>query len=139
MFTLAHLRKNTGDLEDVMEKCAHCGNETEMFVGGVPQCVGCTKKFDGAFLRRDNERVHQALWNEVVAAKQRSEVASTAFDEITQDSPSGLPHSDSVLRVHVASRVYTQARQDLQIAIRRLNAFVVDGTVPDDLDNNSRP
>jgi hypothetical protein len=116
-----------------MANCAVCGAETDMFTSGSPQCIECAERLDAATRRRD--KVHQILKQAVVTAKQGSDIASAEFDAITGNSPSGLPHGDGVLRVQKASRAYTQARQDLQIAIRRLNAFAIDGTVPDDLDD----
>jgi hypothetical protein len=30
-----------------MERCSHCGADTELYVNGVPLCVKCDKRFDG--------------------------------------------------------------------------------------------
>jgi len=79
------------------------------------------------------DRVRQVLQDEVTAAKQRLDVSTAKFDEVIQDIPSGIPHSDGAQRIWNVSRAHALARGDLMTAIRRLNAFVVHGTIPEDL------
>jgi len=115
-----------------MARCVTCGSTTELFVSGVAQCEACLDKAAEA-VPPGAERICRILKNDIVVAKNRAKAASAEFDLVTKESPSGLPHPDGVLRVRIASRAYAQARQDLQIAIRRLNGFVVNNTIPDDL------
>ena len=74
----------------------------------------------------NDERVHRFLKKDLEAAEDRLNVASAAFDVIVQEGP------DAALWIYKASRAHTQARHDLKIAVRRLNAFIAKGEVPDD-------
>jgi hypothetical protein len=59
--------------------------------------------------------------------------ASTKFNAVVRDIPSGLPHPDGTQRIHNLSRELAEAREKLAAAIRRLNDFVSYEVVPEDL------
>jgi len=83
--------------------------------------------------RSAEDRVRKALQDDVTAAKQRLDVSAAEFDEVIPDIPSGIPPSDGAPRIWNVSRAHLLARGDLMKAIRRINAFVVHGTIPEDL------
>jgi len=69
--------------------------------------------FDDALLERDN--------------------ASTAFDEILRDTPSGLHHPDSPWRIKSASKALSVAREKMIAAMVRLSDYEILGIIPEDL------
>jgi len=60
-------------------------------------------------------------------------IASTKFNEVVRDIPSGLPHPDGTQRIHNVGRELIDAREKLAAAITRLNDFVSHEIVPEDL------
>ncbi len=80
--------------------------------------------------------IHDALKDEVAEAKQRLDKASADFDEVSDETRAELASEDGSLRIVNASRDYARARHDLMTALRRLNAFILEGTVPGDLGSN---
>jgi hypothetical protein len=81
----------------------------------------------------DHKRIHEILRDEFEAAKRRMNSASTKFNAVVRDIPSGLPHPDGTQRIHNLSRELAEAREKLAAAIRRLNDFVSYEVVPEDL------
>jgi hypothetical protein len=75
----------------------------------------------------------QTLRRDVQTAKEKLTAASEEFDAIIRESPSGAPHPDGVQRIHNAAKALSIARQEHVEAFARLNAFVAQGLVPDDL------
>jgi hypothetical protein len=73
------------------------------------------------------------LQQDLQAATERSKTATAAFDAITNDIPSGIPHPDGKQRIHNASRQVTIARMEMLKAHRRLSDFLNAGVVPEDL------
>jgi len=69
--------------------------------------------FDAALLERDN--------------------ASTAFDEILRDTPSGLLHPDGPWRIKSASKALSVAREKMIAAMVRLRDYESLGIIPEDL------
>jgi hypothetical protein len=59
--------------------------------------------------------------------------AKQNFWLIAADVPSGLPHPDGMQRVRNASRAQTFAMDAYATALKRLNQFLISGTIPDDL------
>lgn len=81
------------------------------------------------FLRAEVDRTQ----NEYYRAKER-------FWNITKDLPSGLPHPDGMKRIQNARRDESAALDRYIHALRRLNDFVLDGVVPDELkDSRKKP
>ncbi len=58
---------------------------------------------------------------------EKVKTASEGFDAITREAPSGLPHPDTTAHSY---REYSAARQNLMIAMHRLNDLVIYGAVP---------
>ena len=81
----------------------------------------------------DHKRIHDVLRDEFEAAKRRMNIASTKFNEVVRDIPSGLPHPDGTQRIHNVGRELIDAREKLAAAITRLNDFVSHEIVPEDL------
>ena len=81
----------------------------------------------------DRKRIHNALRDEFEAAKRRMNVASTKFNEVVRDVPSGLPRPDGTQRIHNVGRELIDAREKLAAAITRLNDFASHDIVPEDL------
>ena len=119
-------------------ECAFCKAETELFEGGVPVCLKCSEA-------RESKRkpptwdppVLNILHQDLQAATERATAATSIFNAITSEVPSGLPHPDGTQRIHDASREMSQARVGLMIAHNRLNDFLSRGIVPDDLKQDS--
>ena len=81
----------------------------------------------------DAEGIRERLMNELKAARESARLASEAFDRGVAGLPSGIPYPDSTASIHQLSCEYAVARQDVLIAVRRLNDFTVHGVIPDDL------
>ena len=81
----------------------------------------------------EREQILKILQDDVTYAKQQQDGASRAFDDVTREVPSMLPHSDGVQRIKNVSRDLTLARDKLNEAVARLNDFVLHGTIPQDL------
>jgi len=59
--------------------------------------------------------------------------ARDRFWNIAADAPSGLPHPDGTRRVENAARAQTAAMVRYTKSLRQFNAFLLDGTVPEEL------
>jgi len=79
------------------------------------------------------EEILEILRADFAHARMKASVASQHFDEVTSDTPSGLPHPDGAYRIRNASIEYAAARTALTFALTRLNSFVIHGTIPNDL------
>jgi len=117
-----------------MAVCRLCKAETEPYDSGVSVCVRCleaqgTKRNPPASERE----VLNVLKQDLQAATERSKAATAAFDAVTNDVPSGIPHPDGIRRIHNASRQVTIARMEMLRAHHRLNDFLNAGVVPEDL------
>jgi hypothetical protein len=77
--------------------------------------------------------ITELLRVELEEATRRHEEAKRNFWRISADVPSGLPHPDGSRRIQNAARVQTGSMAALAATLRRFNAFLIDGTVPDDL------
>lgn len=78
------------------------------------------------------EDVERALRDELAIARDEFRRAVQAFEAVIGDIPSGLPHPDGVQRMHNVSREHSAARDRLVSAIKRMNEFFLDETVPED-------
>jgi len=86
----------------------------------------------------ERERILQALRCHVDTAKARLSTGSQEFDAIIRESPSGLPHPGGVQRIRDVARELSSARQEYLDAYLRLNKFVREGIIPDDLSTSVR-
>ena len=59
--------------------------------------------------------------------------AKQSFWRIAADAPGGLPHPDGMQHVQNASRIQMVAMGAYATALRRLNQFLIRGTIPEDL------
>jgi hypothetical protein len=81
----------------------------------------------------ETELILQTLRRDAEAAQEKLAAATEKFDAIMRESPSALPHPDGVHRIHNAAKALSIARQEHVEAFVRLNAFVTEGIVPDNL------
>jgi hypothetical protein len=81
----------------------------------------------------EKAEILHTLQEDVRTAKQRLDAAMEKFDAVIQETPSALPHPDGVHRIHNAGRALNHAREEHVQAHVRLNAFVAQGIIPDDL------
>jgi hypothetical protein len=70
---------------------------------------------------------------EFAEAGEKARLASENFNTIISEVPSAIPHPDGVQHIRTASQEHTTAREAAMAALRRLNDFVIYGTIPDDL------
>ena len=59
--------------------------------------------------------------------------ATKEFERVMTQMPSAIPHPDGGQRIMNASRKLTLARNEMVMAHNRLNDFLEQGTVPEDL------
>jgi hypothetical protein len=121
-----------------MAACAFCKAETELYENGVPVCLKCSDERDGKRKPPTSEnRILGILHRDLQAATERAGAATAAFDGVTSEIPSGMPHPDGTQRIHNASREMSRARVGLMIAHNRLNDYLARGIAPDDLKQGS--
>jgi len=77
--------------------------------------------------------IRTILRDDVERLQAASDIAADQFSTILCEIPSGLPHPDGAQRIRNASVEAAAARTRLMYALRRETAFVMDGTVPEDL------
>src|SRR5207248_1275637 len=115
-----------------MGKCFNCGREAQLYVRGIPICVACDDEREErqreGIAPGEHHRISCVLKEDLVQAKKQLTAASTEFAAVMRDTPSGLPHPDGTQRIQNASRAYARARENMMNAIRRLNAFTIQGT-----------
>src|SRR5665213_1249983 len=109
-----------------MALCTYCQNVTELYDGGTPVCVECSKPQ----LPLSHHAIYAALQQDVTAGEERANAANAAFREVMKDIPSNLPHPDGTQRVLNVCRLLSVARREMTDADSRLNDFLALGTVP---------
>jgi hypothetical protein len=82
---------------------------------------------------RSGREIEYLLRAELEKASSLHEQAKREFWRVSADIPSDLPHPDGTQRIQNAARAQTAAMEALYQALRRFNAFLVDGSVPEDL------
>jgi hypothetical protein len=121
-----------------MAECAYCKTETFLYYGGVPVCVKCAEAHEAKRKPPSSDRhVRTTLFQEFVEATARVNAASEAFIAVMGDVPSGLPHSDGTQRIDNASRELSEARKEVMRAHTRLNDFLGQGIIPEELKQGS--
>jgi hypothetical protein len=85
----------------------------------------------------DREVALELLQVELNAARKRVALASETFDAVIREVPTGIPYPDKVQRIRNASRDYSDARDSVAIAVKRMNELVLNGIIPDDLKGRS--
>ena len=81
----------------------------------------------------ESYEILEILRNDFKAAREEAAAADKIFMAIIGEVPSGLPHSDGSQRIHNVARELNFARHKMAEAEARLHAFLIVGTVPDDL------
>ena len=79
------------------------------------------------------EEILKRLQEDFAKAREQNHLASERFNAVVRDVPHGIPHPDGTQRVRNASHACSSASKSLMLAVSRLNAFVIHGTVPEDL------
>ena len=85
----------------------------------------------------EREEIMKILQDDVTCAKQQSDDANRAFDDVIREVPSMLPHPDGVQRIKNVSRDLALSHNKLNEAVERLNDFMLHGTIPQDLQRKS--
>ena len=80
---------------------------------------------------REQTVIRSILVTEAERTKVAYEQARRDFKAITDDIPTGLPHPDGTDRIRSAGTSYRSTLNAYALAVRQLNAYAVDGTIPD--------
>jgi hypothetical protein len=80
-----------------------------------------------------DREIRHILHDEFLNAEDHARAALAAFDAVTREIPSGLPHPDGTQRIHNASREMSLARAEMMKAHNRLNDYLSLRIVPEDL------
>jgi hypothetical protein len=80
----------------------------------------------------EREDIRQTLRRDLEAATGKLASILEELDTIVRELPRALPHPDGAQRFHSAAETLSVARKALE-TFARLNAFVPQGMVPDDL------
>jgi hypothetical protein len=121
-----------------MAECVYCQAETFLYYVGVPVCIKCADAHEAKGKPPEIERnVRTTLIQDVTETTARAKAASQAFGATMGDVPSGLPHPDGAQRIHDASREVFAAQKEMMKAHTRLNDFLGQGTIPEDLKQGS--
>ena len=122
-----------------MALCSHCKKEdTALYENGSPICLSCAELRE--FKIRGRKRSPSTPEHETLetlraalqAATERAETATTVFNAVIREIPSGLTHPDGKQRISNASRELALAREEMLKAHNRLNEYVERGTLPED-------
>ena len=117
-----------------MARCAFCRLETNLYDNGVPVCLACSAKRDAERKPQTRgQRIRSVLLDQIIEATARTNAANDVLTSIMQDIPSGLPHPDSLERIHIASHALQEARTSMMAAHRRLNEYLSRGIVPENV------
>jgi hypothetical protein len=77
--------------------------------------------------------VEETLRTAVDQARTRYKKAFRDFESAIADSPNSSPQPDGVQRLRAAMSERSFAQQELDKALRRINDYLLRGTVPEDL------
>ncbi len=110
-------------------RCLQCMAETEADTNGVPICADCVKPK----WAEPPDAIRTILQQELTWATERAAIASAEFLAVTRQVPSALPHPDGVQRIRNVSHELAFARAQLTKAHGRLEAFLLGGATPEDL------
>ena len=115
-----------------MASCATCKTETKTYDCGVPICIACADRRESnrRALEAD-KRVRVTLVKDLVDSHARINWALDVFGAVANNIPSS--HPDGTRRIRNASSELTAARKEMMKAHSRLNDFLTEGIVPEDL------
>src|SRR6185312_6648872 len=115
-----------------MERCSFCKNkETALYDNGVPICVECANARGERKPPAMEQEIRGTLLKDINELTGRIDEATKEFQTVTDQIPSGLPHSDGVQRIKNASSKLSTARNELMKAHRRLEDHLDHGVVPE--------
>jgi len=121
-----------------MAQCAYCKSETFTYDRGVPVCIQCAEGREAeAKSPTTDQEIRLILVNRIVEATTRMSAANETFNAVMSQIPSGLAHPDGTQRIHNASHELDAAREEMMNAHTRLNEFIKQGMVPEDLKRSS--
>ena len=83
----------------------------------------------------ERDVILQTLRHDVASAKEKLVVATETFDAIIHEALSALPYPDRVQRIHTVAKALTIARQEYIRAFARLDAYMGEEIIPDNLKN----
>ena len=125
-----------------MAQCVFCKAEKVSFMGSIPFCFQCANgslktlhvvKIDNPEAAdKPGKDVRQALENASLEANALAIEANKEFN-LSNQSPSGLPHPDGAQRIKNASSALSIARKAMMKAHTRFSNFLEHGVVPEDL------
>ena len=119
-----------------MAECAYCKTQTFVYYGDVPVCINCAEAHEAKRKPPSPDRhVRTTLFEEFVEATARVNAASEAFIAVMGDVSSEVP--DGTQRIHNASRELSAARKEVMRAHTRLNDFLGQGIIPEELKQGS--
>ena len=118
--------------EQLVARCSYCGRETELHEAGVATCPACDDRLRTAGLSKGFS-VHGELNQELAEATAELDFVNVAYNQVMDDIPSRLPHSDGVQRIHSILQEMLVARERFDRAYSRLVGFLDTGTIPPDL------
>jgi len=81
------------------------------------------------------EAVLKILGERVSAAQDRNNEPAARFNKVTADYPNAIPHPDGVTRVRDAAQRYRRAMKELTAAHQQMAEFLLNGVIPEDLEN----
>ena len=114
-----------------MALCIHCKTEeTELYENGSPICVKCadaTRRKPAA----TQQEIRNALLHNILEATAQHNEARADFEESMVSN--GLPHPDGTQRIKNISNDLSIARKNMMVAYNRLDRFLQNGIVPEDL------
>jgi len=79
------------------------------------------------------DHVRRILLLDVAEANARAEAAAAEFKAIMSSVPTGIPHPDGTQRIHQAAHNLSNAQKDMMQAHSRLDNFLRNGMIPEDL------
>ena len=117
-----------------MERCAHCkGENAALYESGLLICLKCVALQEAKAKKDHSASVHEVLVRDLTEATLSAESAATEFSAVTSDIPSFIPPPDGAQRIRNVSHQLADARNAMMKAQHRLNEFLENGIVPEDL------
>jgi hypothetical protein len=121
-----------------MAQCAYCKSETFLYDCDVPVCIQCSEGREAeAKSPKTEQEIRLVLVNRIIEATSRLTAANETFSAVMSQTSSGLAHPDGTEHIHNASHELDAARKEMVNAHTRLNEFIEQGIVPEDLTRSS--
>jgi hypothetical protein len=81
----------------------------------------------------ESHEIFEILWNNFTVASEKATAAGIRCAAVIHEVPNGLPNPDGLQLVQNIVGELNSASQEMLEAEGRLNAFIVEGIVPDNL------